>query len=173
MVKQLHVRPSLDTKCIDLWTEIESKALAVKSVQFRRETRHRSSMYSDPALRLCEVEELCIEPPTIGSENKVRAYSKPRRQMVAENRVWWEVSMSSKSATEMFQENQHLELGEMAKWTQQDLIQKGVIRELSLLTMDVVTRIDSIGYHNKRTTTTSAKESSSEKAKISDNIGFW
>ncbi|KAL8826331.1 MAG: hypothetical protein Q9191_003862 [Dirinaria sp. TL-2023a] len=172
LVENLHVVPSEDQKSISLCTNIPSKALTIKSVQLRRETHHRSVIYPDLLLRLSEVEELGIEPPAFGNDQECRAYSKPRKQMVSEDRLWWEASLFSASAARAFTENKTLELGETAKWTVQGLIDGGVVKRMSFLARDVVTRIDSVGYHNKGPKGVSTKPQTQMPVSIADP-GFW
>ena len=172
LVENLIVVPSADQKSINLYTNIGSKALTIKSVQLRRETRHRSVIYPDLLLRLSEVEELAIEPSALAQDQECRAYSKPRKQMVNEDRLWWEASLVSARATRAFTENKLLELGETAKWTAEGLIEDGVVKHMSFLARDVVTRIDSVGYHNKGPKGVSTKPQTQMPVSNAD-AGFW
>ena len=172
LVENLRITPSLDRTSIDLRTDTSGTVLTIKSVQYRRETRHRSVIYPDLLLRLSEVEELAMEPSATGQEQTCRAYSKPRKQMVNESRLWWEAALSSASATRAFTENRMLEIGETAKWTPEGLIEDGVVKQMSLLANDVVTRIDSVGYHNKGSKATMTKPPSQPSVSAAD-AGFW
>ena len=69
--------------------------------------------------------------------------------MVRDNRLWYEVSLSSSVAEEKFKENLDLELGDFASWTPKEIVEAGVLEDLSLVARDVVTRIDNVGYSNK------------------------
>lgn len=69
--------------------------------------------------------------------------------MVHDNRLWYEVSLSSSVAEEKFKENVDLKLGDITTWTPQEMVEAGVFENLSLVARDVVSRIDNVGHWNK------------------------
>lgn len=52
-------------------------------------------------------------------------------------------------AEDGFKENGGMELGDVANWTPKEMLEKGVMEDLSIVARDVVTRIDGVGYYNK------------------------
>lgn len=112
----------------------------------RRETRYHAVTQPDIVLHLTEVQQLFVEQ---SNKNELRAFAQPATEMIKQNRLWYEVSLSSKYATEKFNENLGLEIGENASWEPQEFIDEGVMENLKLLTAKLVTSIDGIGYANQ------------------------
>ena len=156
---------------LDIFTKINPKIINFQSIEIRRETRHRSTNYPDLLLKLAEVQELTFEISATGNEeHRYHAWTKPKPDMVNEEKLWWEVSLASVTAEKILKENETLELGEMSIWKPSDIVDALTIRHMSHLARDIVTRIDSVGYHNKGPKTGTSKEASEQAIA---NLGFW
>jgi len=169
IVSNLQVSP-IDLGAVQLTTVSPHKALPIQAIQLRRETHHRSSLYPDLVLKLCECQDFEMELPRPEVNDHCRAYTNSRKQMVHENRLWWEASIASGKATKLVEQNKTLEIGEKTGWTAKDIIDADVVRNMSFLARDVVTGIDSVGYHNKGPKAASTKEQSETPA---TTVGFW
>ena len=170
IVNNLRISPSSDESVVELFTHSPSRVLTIQSIQLRRETHHRSTIYPDLLLKLCEVQEFEIELPRPDNNDHCHAHTNSRKQMVRENRFWWEASIASTTAMKLLKENELLEVGEKTTWTVKDIIDAAVVRNMSFLARDIVTRIDSVGYHNKGPKASSAKDPSDTPAA---SLGFW
>ena len=156
---------------LDMFTNVNPKIIDLQSIEIRRETRHRSVNYPDLLLKLSEVQELSFEVSAAWSEECCyHAWTKPKPDTAKEGKLWWEVSLASVNAEKILKENETLELGEMSIWKSSDIIDASIVRNMSHLARDIVTRIDSVGYHNKGPMTGTSKEVS-ERAVA--NLGFW
>lgn len=168
----LCVVPAPNQTHIDIFTKTKSKTFILQSIEVHRETRHRSTQYPDLLLKLSEVQELSFELSPTGTKQgqDYHAWTKPKEEMVNDGKLWWEVSLASVAAENMFKENEALELGETSTWRPNDIVDASIVRNMFHLGYAIVTHIDSVGYHNKGPKTGSSKEAS-EKAIA--NLGFW
>lgn len=152
IVENLYVPPG--KKVLELYTKTvnkdktPNKDLKIEAVLLRRESCHRSTVNVHSNLRLTEIQDLVIQCPT-DRKYSVHAFALYPEAMMKKQRLWWTASLSSDEAEATFKENIHLELGELAVWTPENLVDGGVIRNLSELAHEVVTRIDNVGYGNK------------------------
>lgn len=169
IVNNLQVSPA-DMGAVQLSTVSPHRTLAIQAIQLRRVTHHRSSLYPDLVLKLCECQDLEMELSRPEINDHCRAYTNSRKQMVHENRLWWEVSITSGKAMKLVEQNKTLEIGEKTGWTAKDMIDAEVVRNMSYLARDIVTSIDSVGYHNKGPKVTSTVEQSETPASA---VGFW
>ena len=171
IVNNLSISPTSDQGIVELSGKFANRILTIQSIQLRRETQHRASVYPDLLLKLCETQEFEIELPRPDSSDICRAYTNSRKQMVRENRLWWEASLVSVKAMKLLKENESLEVGEKTAWTAKDIIiDAEVVRNMSFLSRDIVTSIDSVGYHNKGPKISSSNEQSDPPG---TTIGFW
>lgn len=167
---KLCVVPAADQSYIELSTEVDDKVLTLRSIELHRETCHRSNNYPDLIMRLSEIQDLNLELTKAGPIQKCHAWTKAKKDMISDGRLWWEVSISSSAASRMLQENQILELGNTSNWKPSDIVDAAIVRNMNHLARDIVTRIDSVGYYNKgpkTSTSTEASEAASQK------LGFW
>ncbi|KAL8795559.1 MAG: hypothetical protein Q9195_001980 [Heterodermia aff. obscurata] len=156
---------------LDIFTKTKSKTINFQTIEIRRETRHRSTNYPDLLLKLSEVQELSFEiSATENEEQCYHAWTKPKPDMVNDGKLWWEVSLASVTAEQILQENETLELGEMSIWKPSDIVDALIVRHMSHLARDIVTRIDSVGNHNRGPKTGTSKEASEQAIA---NLGFW
>ena len=152
IVDNLYIPPG--EKVLNLYTKTvnkdktPNKDLKIEAVLLRRENCHRSTANVHLNLRLTEIQDLVMLCPT-DKKYSVHAFSQPPEAMVKNKRLWYTAALSSDEAEATFKENIHLELGELAVWTPETLVNGGVIRNLSDLAQEVVTRIDNVGYSNK------------------------
>ena len=169
MVDNLCVVPAASH--LDIFTKVNPKIIDFQSIEIRRETRHRSTNYPDLLLKLSEVQELSFEISATGKEEQhYHAWTKPKPEMVNDGKLWWEVSLASVAAEKILKENETLELGEMSTWKPSNIVDAMIVRHMSHLARDIVTRIDSVGYHNKGPKTGTSKEASEQAIA---NLGFW
>ena len=169
IANNLQVFPK-DMGAVQLSTVSPHRTLAIQAIQLRRVTHHRSSLYPDLVLKLCECQDFEMELSRPEINDHCRAYTNSRKQMVHENRLWWEVSITSGKAMKLVEQNKTLEIGEKTGWTAKDMIDAEVVRNMSFLARDIVTSIDSVGYHNKGPKVTSTVEQSDTPATA---VGFW
>lgn len=118
--------------------------VSITSVAVRRQKAYTCLHKQDLLLRLTEVQELAL---VWRSEQQFQAYAEPHDDMVKDdNRIWWEASITSEAADRTLAENETLELGEVAKWTLDDIVGMYVIHDMFHVAEQIVTRIDSVGY---------------------------
>ena len=163
IVRNLKICTWPDRSTLNLSTQTTDEELVIQSIVVRRETFHPSKVYADLLLRLCEVQDLQVCRQGHHYDGGVQE----RESMIDAGRYWWEVSIVSLNATSILEENDKLEVGKIATWDVETIIEKGIVRDLYSLSNDLVTRIDSVGLHNKglksklssRANTTSMKPS--------------
>lgn len=156
---------------LDIFFKTNPKMVNFQSIEIRRDTRHRSTNYPDLLLKLSEVQELSFEiSATENEEHCYHASTKPKRDMANDGKLWWEVSLASVAAEKMLRENETLELGETSIWKAGDIVDALIVRHMSHLARDIVTRIDSVGYHNRGPKIGTTKEASEQAIA---NLGFW
>ena len=120
--------------------------LTITAVSMRRKTIHSVRTYPDLLLHLEEFHE------TSAVWVKERGHYEgatqaPDKKTTTEQ--WWQVSITSFSAVTTLKENEMLELGDIAQWNPEDLIRKGIIKDMYNLAEDIVTRIDGVGLGNR------------------------
>ena len=117
--------------------------IKVTGILVHRQTSYPSSANPDLQLRLTEVQDLVL---LRCPESQFQAYAAPEEQMIHDgNRTWWEASILSTVADAVLKENRTLELGEVAEWTNEDIVGMCIISDMFHLAQQVVTRIDSVG----------------------------
>jgi len=133
---------------LDLVTKTIAKDLRIQAVTLRRQNCYGSVAHPSVYLYITEIQDLYIHRAA-DSTDLIRARAKPPGQMVHDNRLWYEVSLTSSIAEEKFKENVDLGLGDVTSWTPREMVEAGVFEDLSLVARDVVTRIDNVGHWNK------------------------
>ena len=166
----LCVIPAADQSHVNIFTNINTKTFAFSSVEVHRETRHRSTNYPDLYLKSTEVQDVSFELSPTKHGQDCRAWTKPKKELINEGKLWWEVSVASVTAEQTLKENETLELGETCKWQPENIAGASIVRQMHYLARDIVTRIDSVGYHNKGPKTGSSKEASETAIA---NLPFW
>ena len=157
---------------LNLSTQTIDEELMIQSIVVRRETFHPSKAYPDLLLRLCEVQDLQACKQGLRYDGGVQ----DRESMIDAGRYWWEASITSVNATSILEENDKLEIGETATWDAETIIEKGILRDLYSLANDLVTRIDSVGCHNKglrSNLASSANTMSMKRSELLPGEGFW
>ena len=171
----LCILPSKDHTTVDVYTRSDDPALKIRSVLLRRKTCHLSKLFPDLALHLTEVQDLYINKP-MGPKRDYHAYTRSALEMVKNgNRLWWQASLSSITADKALGLNRTLKFGDTANWKMDDIVGKGIVKELNDLAMELVTRIDSVGLHNSRAKTREeirAQDETSAGMAAAD-IEFW
>ena len=172
LVGNLRIRPSADRKTFGISTSIEQGDLRIQSMSLRRETSHQVPEYRDIIFHLSEVHLLRLFSRS-DSKPKYEAAYPSLNGTVGSSwcKNWWEVSLSSKSATESLKESDEFELGKEPAWTAEDILSKDAVKDLSYVTRDLVQRIDFVGFSNKGPRGGSGTKSS-DKDKPPDG-SFW
>ena len=166
----LCVTPAANQSIVEISTKISTNTFAFSSVELHRETRHRSTNYPDLFLKLAEVQDMSFELSPTKHGHDCRAWTKPKKELINEGKLWWEVAVASVAAEQTLEENKTLELGETCKWQPEDIVGASIVRQMHYLARDIVTRIDSVGYHNKGPKTGSSKEASETAIA---NLPYW
>ena len=66
--------------------------------------------------------------------------------------AWYEISVSSARADELFEQNKWLELGEEASWTTESLSTANVAQAMYLPACEMIKKMDGVGYWNENGT---------------------
>ena len=164
----LQIVPSADGKTFGLFTKTVTTELRIRSIMLYRESSHRSSeMYPDNVLHVREVQDLGVWQ-LAGKPLEYHASARSQPEMVKDRKLWWEVSVSSITANAILQENEKMEIGDLTKWKPIDIVSKGVVKDLSSVAKDLVTRIDTVGYFNK-----GPKAGTGTRPSILKDAGYW
>ena len=172
IVRNLKIYTWPDQNALNLSTQTVDEELMIQSIVLRRETFHPSKVYADLLLRLCEVQDLQVCKQGHRYDGGVQ----DRESMIDAGRYWWEASIMSLNANSILEANDKLEIGEIATWDAETIIEKGIVRDLYTLSNDLVTRIDSVGFHNKGlkgNLSTSANTKSIKPSELLPGEGFW
>ena len=169
IVANLQISPSSDGTTLGLFTKTLTAELRIRSVILCRETSHYSRLYPDVLLHLKEMQDLGVWNEA-GKKQEYHASARSQLQMANGGKLWWEASLSSMTATEILKGNEDLEIGELSNWEAKEIIEKGLIKDLSALAKDIVTRIDSVGYYNLGPKAASNTRTSD---RVMKNAGFW
>ena len=168
IVANLQVAPSSDGKSFGLFTKTATTELRIQSAMLHRETCHRlSDLYPDNVLRMREIQDLEVWQMT-DKRCEYHATARTQPEMIEDRKLWWEFSLSSLAADTILGENEKMEIGELAKWVPTDILSKGVVKDLSSLAKDLVTRMDTIGYSNK-----GPKAGTGTRPSVLKDAGFW
>lgn len=128
-----------------LTTQPKEGELAILSITRHRETAYTTRKYADLLLNIREVQEFEL----FSSGNESHGVIKPSKEMIIDEKLWYEAFLTSTIAKATMRESDTLELGDMATWSPEDIISKGVIQNLHELSCEVVANIDHIGFDNK------------------------
>lgn len=177
IIKNLKIFVSKDGTALDLSTQTSDQELVIKSITLRRQITYSSKVYADLLLQLCEVQDLNISQ----NENRYQGSIKEPKEMIDASRIWWEASIASVSAVEILADNDILGLGEVAKWSPNTIIDKGVVPGMYSLAHEIVTNIDNVGFLNKgvrvssgsRGQTTSYQTSHQTSLKPTEGGSYW
>ena len=169
IVTNLQISPSSDGTSLGLFTKTSTTELRIRSIILCRETVHYSMLYPDNLLHLKEMQDLGVWSEA-GKKQEYHASARPELQMADDRKLWWEASLSSMTATTILKENESLEIGELTKWDAKEIVDKGVVKDLSALAKDLVTRIDRVGCFNLGPKAGSMTRTSD---RVMKNAGFW
>ena len=172
IANNLTTQISLDGTFLSLVTQIDDEELIIQTIVVRRETYHPSKVYADILLRLCEVQDFqaCREG------HRYEGTIINRESMIEAGRYWWEASLTSTDARTILRVNDELEIGDVAAWDPETIIEKGIVDDLFCLSNDLVTRIDSVGLHNKALKGNSSSRTNKTSVKPSEALpgeGYW
>ena len=135
--------------------------LVIQSVLLQRATAHSANIYPDLLLHLKEIQDMSVQQVP-DSRNQYRGSINTPRKMENVGKLWWQVSITSISASMILEGSETLEFGEVANWSPDSIINKGVISDMYSLATEVVTQIDHIGYYNNNQHSTSDPKTGSE-----------
>ncbi len=130
----------------------------------RREIVHTTTSFPDLELHVIEVQALDVGQST-GDPDVFIGTMTPQDQMVADQRLWWEASISSKHANSILKDSAILELGEKAEWKPEAILKHGVVEDMYGLAQEIVTRIDPVGVGNKGPVRSGSKETTKPSVK--------
>ncbi len=159
---------------LDLVTRTTAKELRVKAMTLHRQQDYTCSLHPSTFVSITEVQDLYIQR-NADEPDLIRACAKSPAEMIRDNRLWYEVSLSSLVAEEKFKQNMGLEFGDVAGWTPNEIIDAGVIEHLAVVARDVVTRIDGVGYNNKgpRGGPSDGAMTTPSTTNVGEGPGFW
>lgn len=89
---------------------------------------------------------------------------------------WFEASIQSAKAEEVFRLNKSLEMGEKAGWTGEELDEAGVFEGICRLGLAMIPKMDSIGWANDNGYSASMSGTRTEGSSgqyVSRDNGFW
>ena len=151
------IAPSASGRDLDVFVQNPNPDFRIDSLMLRRMTTHTSAVYPDLAIHLSQVQVINLQP----LEGKPCIYTgsiSTEQKMAAKGRLWWEASLSSLKAASVLHENEGLELGCTANWKPEDVIDNGVVGDLSSLAHDIVTRIGAVGLRYEGSTAARSKK---------------
>ena len=157
LIEKISIMPSANGETVKV--VVEDAQISIQSIHLRRETVHASTTYQDISIRLTHVEQLDIM--VSDGSNACTAQPQATAKAVKEGKAWWEASLISTTLSKLFKGNEDLELGEVAEWQIEDVLESDALRHLELCSQDLVTRIDTVGYHNHGPKTSSGTGKSS------------
>ena len=180
IVENIKIGVSDDGQSLELWTRIIDDSLSIESIILHRETLHPLTVYPDLLLHLTEYQDLSVRRPS-DSESIYCGSIQGSNDMVKANKLWLGAKISSVNARAILEENVTLELGEAAKWTPSDIINKGVVSDLFAAAKEIVTHIDHVGFFNKGDDSLSSKTNEKRSEITQDTSarlrrvdpGFW
>ena len=143
----------------------------VQSVTLRREIVHTAVTVPDLQLNIIEVQALSVGQSTANTELFVATLT-PADQMIADQRLWWEASITSQHASKVLRESETLEIGEKATWIPEAILNCGVVEDMHELVKDIVFRIDQVGIGNKGPATAGSKQTTKPSEKSHDVVPF-
>ena len=79
IVDNLCIAPAGDHSHIEIFTKTNLQTFTIKTIEVRRETRHRSTNYPDLLLKLNEVQSLSLELSSIEQGHYCHAWTTPKR----------------------------------------------------------------------------------------------
>ena len=144
----LCVTPAANQSIVEIFTKISINTFVFFSMELHRETRHRSTNYSDLFLKLTEVQNMSFELSSIKFDHDCRAWTKSKKELINEGKLWWKIAIASVVAEQTLEKNKTLELSEICKWQFENIVEAFIVRQMHYLARNIVTRIDSVDYHN-------------------------
>ena len=148
IVANLCVIFAANQNIVEIFTKININIFAFFSMKFHREIRHRSTNYSDFFLKLIEVQNMSFELSSIKFDHDCRVWTKSKKELINEEKLWWKIAVTSVVVEQTLEENKTFELNEICKWQFENIVEIFIVRQMHYLARDIVTRIDSVDYHN-------------------------
>ena len=128
-----------------MWDEARGSTATVNQVRAHHVARCRSR---DKAtfLDVVQIQEMEIEERQDGDISRLRAVSNPGRQVInGYFPCWYEASVSSVKAEELFMQNEDLKYGEKTAWTLETFQQNKIIDRLVDRATEMVKKINGVG----------------------------
>ena len=148
IVANLCVTSAANQSIVEIFTKINTNIFVFFSMKLHRETRHRSTNYSDLFLKLTEVQNMSFELSSIKLDHECRAWTKSKKELINEEKLWWEIAVASVVVEQTLEENKTFELNEICKWQFENIVEAFIVRQMHYLARNIVTRIDNVDYHN-------------------------
>ena len=148
IVANLCVISVANQNIVEIFTKISTNIFVFFSMKFHRETRHRSTNYSDLFLKLTEIQNMNFELSSIKLDHDCRVWTKSKKELINEKKLWWEIAITSVVAEQTLEKNKTFELNEICKWQLENIVEIFIVRQMHYLTRNIVTRIDNVDYHN-------------------------
>ena len=172
LVDNLKICPSGDRKTFELSVKVNTDEMRIDSVHLHRERKHHVSDFPNVYLHLVEVQDLNV-CPAAGLRGAYKASMvSPKSILSNGSKPWWEVSLSSRSATSALEETEARELGDMVPWSPRDIIANGAVKDLCRVVWDLVRRLDNVGCMNIGARGGSGTRSSDKEPKT-DEEKYW
>ena len=122
------------------------KNVTLASVQVRRKTRHACLTYLNTFLQVTEIQDCDVMS---NAKGHYRIVARESKQLIEDNRLWWEVSVGHKEAETLLQANESLSIGTHASWTPNIFAGNKIVEEMFLVTAEIVKKINSIGINTR------------------------
>ena len=130
----------------------EDTQVAIKAVRVLTKWRHAGIGFTDSMLEVTEVEQLEFGPSRNPGDkwegHFARAWSKKKTRMMRDKGEfprWYEASVVSRTAEELFGQNQSLLIGQKTAWTTKEMRKKGIFASLYLPAIQMLRRMDGCG----------------------------
>ena len=158
-----------------LFVKAIPKDVTLISVQVKRRTRHACLTYPNTFLQLTEVQECDIQNNKLGHH---RIVGRGPRQLIEDNRLWWEVSVGHVETANLLRANEGLEIGNYASWAPNVFAQRNIVKEMFSVTKDIVTRIDNVGLDTRGLPGVDTRSESSKISRVTSKTRataeeFW
>ena len=129
-----------------------SKRFELTAVRVHRTCRYNSKD-AKSILKISELQSLDIDKKFVPKELSTYFKLSPApldRQPCEKLGLgrWFEVSISSAQLNSILEQNEHLELGEEARWTPEGLSKLGYSNPIYLPALDMLKKMDGIGQYN-------------------------
>ena len=171
-----HSQPS-ETTGLNISFSSKRSSFQVQSIKLKREIVHATITYPDLLLHITEVQMLKVSCQIVDDADVFTGSLAPQEEMIANDRLWWEASISSYYADHVLGKSASLEIGETTTWRPETVLKHGLVDDMYALTQEIVTRMDQVGMGNKAAATTGTKKTSKSSTHMYElptgTPGYW